>query len=126
MNRPKALLGVAALFIVGVVVGIAATHLYYLNRFSQPGSIAEAAVDFGAGHLAESLDLRPDQRAELDRILTEVTEEVEGVRKVAVLELRDLRNRSALRLEAILDADQKQKLKKLHDEQGKLFDRYLE
>lgn len=126
MNRPKALLAIAVLFLVGVVVGVAATHLYYIHRFSQPGSIAEAAVDFGAHHLAETLDLRPDQRRELDHILAEATVEVEGVRKDAVLELRDLRDRSALRLEALLDEEQKQKLKALHAEQGRLFDKYLE
>lgn len=126
MSRTKALLGIAVLFLVGVVVGVAATHLYYMHRFSQPGSIAEAAVDFGAQHLAEALDLRPDQQAELDQILAEATVEVEGIRKDAVLELRDLRDRSALRLEGLLDEEQKQKLKALHAEQGRLFDKYLE
>lgn len=126
MNRPKALVGIAVLFLVGVVVGVAATHLYYFHRFSQPGSIAEAAVDFGGNHLADALELRPDQRRELDQILAEATVGVEGIRKGAVLELRDLRDRSAVRLEALLDDEQKRKLRALHAEQGRLFDKYLE
>lgn len=87
--------------------------------------MADLALEVGARKLTRRLDLRPDQRQELDRILADTRGDVAVLRRDAVGRLRDIRDAAARRLDAVLDEEQREELRRLCEEQGQLFDRYL-
>lgn len=126
MKRPTALALVALLFLLGIVVGVLGTHVYYARQLRQPGGLANFALNIESRRLTRALDLRPDQKEELDRILADVRVEIADTRRQMVRDLVTIRNRSAQRLETVLDDDQRQALEKLRERQGKAFERYLE
>lgn len=126
MKRSTALLLVAAIFVAGIGVGVVATHLYYLERFSRPGSIADAAVAVAGRRITRQLALRPDQERELERILVDTRSELEDVRRDTARDVREVRDRAAGRLRAVLDDAQRAELERLRREEGKIFDAYLE
>ncbi len=102
-----------------------ATHVYYAHRLSRPGALADTAIALAARQITRQLDLRPDQRQELELILDDVREEVRVVRGDVVIRLRELRERAARRFESKLDDEQRQELRRLRAEHGLLLDDYL-
>lgn len=126
MRKPVALALVVALFLVGVTVGILGTHVFYAKRMEKPGGVAELALEIISGRLKKELNLRPDQKKELDLIFDDLREEIKGMRREIVDRLRVLREESAERLERVLDEDQLEKLEKFRSENGTMVDRYLD
>lgn len=126
MRRPVALALVGVLFALGVLVGVLSTHVFYLRQVSEPGGLAELVLDVTGQRLASRLDLRPDQRRQLDAILTDTRDEIATAREGFVADLRVIRARSAARLESILDEEQLEELRRIHRDEGVLFDRFLE
>ena len=126
MKRPTALVLVTLLFFAGIVVGVLGTHLYYARQFARPGGIASFALEIESRRLTRVLDLRPEQKDELDRILADVGVDIADVRRQMVLQLIEIRDHAATRFETVLDDDQRNTLEKLRQRQGRAFERYLE
>lgn len=125
MKRPMALLLIGLLFLCGAVVGIVGTHLYYGHRLRQPGGLADLALQVESRRLTRQLDLRPDQQEALAAIVADTREEITGIRHDVVGRLRTLRDRATVRLEAVLDAEQKEKLHHLRQGRGRAFEDFL-
>src|SRR5690606_24789184 len=71
MTRTRAYLVVISLFLLGVMVGILATHAFYAHRVHRPGGLVELAMGVLAADLRRSLDLDAQQQAEVDLILAD-------------------------------------------------------
>lgn len=126
MRRWLALVLVAALFLLGAVAGVLGTHAFYVRKISEPGALAELVLDVAGHRMADRLDLREEQVRELDTILADTRDEIARAREDFVADLRGIRVRSAVRLEAILDEEQLEELRRIHREEGQAFDRFLE
>ena len=125
-KKMLALVLMCVVFASGVVVGIVGTQIYFAKRFSQPGSLAEAAIDISKRRLTRALDLRQDQQQSLDAILEGTRRELDTLRRDTAHRLRDIRDRSAAEFIEVLDEEQRQELEKIQAEQGRVFDEYLE
>ena len=126
MKRPVALALVALVFILGILVGVLGTHVFYLKRVAEPGGLADLVLDVTGHRMAQRLDLRPEQREAFDAILLSTRDQIAAAREDFVGDLRDIRARSAQRLVAILDEDQLDELRKIQADEGQVFDRFLE
>ena len=126
MKRPVALALVAVIFLLGAVVGVLGTHYFYLRQVSEPGGLADLVLGVAGDRMARRLDLRPEQRQQLDAILDHTRDEIAVAREDFVGDLRIIRSHSAERLEAILDEEQLEILRRYRREEGDLFDRFLE
>ncbi|MGB3562130.1 MAG: hypothetical protein WBH75_18815 [Thermoanaerobaculia bacterium] len=125
MRRSVALLSVVAVFIVGVAIGIVATHLFYAQRFRHPGGppgfMGRSFVDQMESHL----DLTADQRREIDQILERTQGEAEMLRHEMQPRLRVLFESTETEIEAILTAEQQEKFRQLRETQRGRMDRFL-
>jgi hypothetical protein len=126
MKRPVALGLVAVLFLLGVLAGVLGTHLFYLKQISEPGGLADLVLGVTGDRMANRLALRADQREAFDALLDDTRDEIAQARKGFVGDLREIRARSARRLETILDPEQLQELRNIRKDEGELFDRFLE
>lgn len=124
-NRIVAIALVATVFVVGVLAGVVGTHVYYAKRFTNAGSIADAALEISARRMTRQLDLREDQQQIFEEILGDTRLEIDALRREATSRLRDIRDDSAERLIEVLDEEQLKKLEEMRAEQGRLFDEYL-
>lgn len=124
-NRTVAVGLVALLFVLGIVVGVLGTHLFYAHRLRQPGALADVLVNAAAARATDRLDLRPDQREQLDGILETTRRDLQTLREDLVDRLRAIRARDIARLVEILDGDQRRRLEQLHATEGQVFDDYL-
>lgn len=110
MSRWRAYLAVALLFALGVVVGVLATHAFYAYRLHRPGGMVDLAMTVLAADLRRTLDLDPQQRAEVDRILAASREDLVAIRGEVIARIRANRARSFAELEAVLRPDQREAL----------------
>lgn len=126
MKRPVALALVALVFVLGVLVGVLGTHVFYLKRVAEPGGLADLVLDVTGSRIASRLDLRPEQREAFDAILWSTRDQIATAREGFVGDLREIRARSAQRLVSILDEDQLEELRQIQADEGQVFDRFLE
>ena len=107
MRRSTALTATVALFLVGVLVGVAATHAFYLSRMREPGGLAAIGLRLLSWELRWRLHLTPAQRAEVDHILADTRGEGLELRREMVPRVLELMHRSRDRIVAILDPEQR-------------------
>lgn len=108
MRRSTALTATVALFLVGVLVGVAATHAFYLSRMREPGGLAALGLRLLSWELRWRLHLTPAQRAEVDHILADTRGEGLELRREMVPRVLDLMHRSRDRIVAVLDPEQRE------------------
>lgn len=90
MSRTSALAAVAALFLAGVLVGGLAVHLYHGSTVPAPAPPPERGRGPGPWELVSArfierldaeLDLTPEQRAEIERLMAQGRRELEDLRR---------------------------------------------
>lgn len=116
MNRISALAAVGALFLVGVLVGALGMHLYVASSAPPPGPPTRAGSEFRGGwrlapgrtleRLSRELELTPEQRGEIGRILREEREELESLRRELRPRVEGRLERTRERIRSVLDPDQ--------------------
>lgn len=126
MRRWTALLAATALLLVGVLLGVLATHLFYLQRARQPGGLARLGTRLMLIKLDHDLDLKPAQRQEVERILADVQGEFAEVRREMAPRLLATLDRSHDRIAAVLDPEQREKFERLRAGHRALMQKLLE
>lgn len=111
MRKPVALLVVGALFLVGVLVGVVATHAFYAWQLHRPGGLAALGLHVLGNRLERQLDLSDEQEKEVDAILADTRRELMQVRHDTVPRLLAVRDRSFARIDALLTPEQRERLK---------------
>lgn len=125
MRKPAALAAVAALFLVGVLVGVLGTHLFYVQRLRQPGGMAELGTSVFAGQLERRLDLTSEQEREVERILAQTRSEAQALRREIVPEIRAILERTHERLDRVLTPEQRRELQELRRRQRRIEGLFL-
>lgn len=125
MTRTRAYLVVITLFLLGVMVGILATHAFYAHRMHRPGGLVELAMGVLAADLRRSLDLDPQQQAEVDLILADTTRDLVEIRTEVIQRIRDARSSSFERLVKVLRADQRVELERFRARQSSRLERLV-
>lgn len=125
MKRSTALAAVAALFLVGILVGILGTHLFYLRQLRQPGGMAVLGNRFLASTLDRRLDLTPEQRRQVDAILADTARETAAVRREMAPRVLEILDRSHRRIAAVLTPEQQRELERFRRQRGERFRKLL-
>lgn len=118
MKRSTALLAVAALFLVGILVGVLGTHLFYLRQLRQPGGMAALGNRFLAADLDRRLDLSREQRRQVDAILADAAREAGAVRREMMPRVLEILDRSQRRIAAVLTPEQQEELARFRRRRG--------
>jgi Spy/CpxP family protein refolding chaperone len=97
------------LFVVGVLAGILATNLYRERHRStlSPGSRDRFE------HVLESLDLTPDQRAQVQTIFDDTRAQLSELRRQSAPKFREVREQTDERLRKVLTPEQWQQFQQL-------------
>jgi Spy/CpxP family protein refolding chaperone len=111
-------------FALGAGAG-AAGFGYYHTRFGwvrppEAGRFQQHVVD----RLTRELDLRPDQRQQVETILKDTGQEFGRLREEMSPRFRELRTRGRERIQAVLDAGQRTKFESLAQEWERRADRW--
>ena len=98
---------IAALFLVGVLVGVLGTHAFYLHELRQPGGLAAFGTRLLARDLQHRLDLDPRQQAEVEAILKDTRAESAALRREVMPRVLALLDRAHNRIDAVLTPEQR-------------------
>ena len=125
MNRPSALIAVAALFLLGVLSGLFAAHLYHAHRLE--GRRFGPPLEHGSflDHLDERLGLTPEQREQLEEIVRESHREAGALRTELRPRARAQMERTRERINAILTPEQREEFEKLHQRHRRRSERFF-
>ena len=115
MKRSKPIIGVVLVFILGILCGSLATHLFYKCRF-------ESVFSHGTHSREESIVKRFDRKLNLD---DRQEEQVRAIVHEAREEIKVVRSRIRPETEAIIEKAQAKIRAILTPEQGKLFERMI-
>lgn len=114
MNRVGAFAAVLGLFVVGVLTGALAVHLFYARALAvhrPPEWMGRGPL---VGALSRRLDLTPEQQDQLREILIDAREEGEELRQRLRPEVEAQMQRTRQRIEAILTPEQKREFDRMH------------
>lgn len=115
MTRVSALSAVAALFLVGVLVGALGMHLYHVG--ATPGGSPPPEPGHGRGpwalvsgrfleRLNHELDLTPEQRDEIERLVLQSRRELEELRSELRPRVEESMRQTRDRIREVLTAEQ--------------------
>jgi hypothetical protein len=113
MRRGLAVLAVIGLFLIGVLIGAFATHLFYVRLLWQPGEPARARARIISERVYRRLDLAPEQRREIDRILEDARREARAIRDDVRPRIEAQLRQTRERIEAVLTPEQREKFERL-------------
>lgn len=125
MRRITAVAAVVAVLVLGFVVGVLATHLFYASRIGRPGGLPQFAGHFFAERLEYRLDLTPAQRTEIGRILEETRREAETLRREVHPQVVAVMERAATRISEILTPEQRIEFERLREEHRHRAEHFL-
>lgn len=127
MNRPAALISVAALFLAGVAVGALGMHLYYANQQPwrpdwdrdrhTPGAFARA--------MQEELELTPEQIERIGQIRAEAREQSEAFRREVAPQVRQHMRETHERILEVLTPEQRDRLEEMRKEHRGRVERFF-
>lgn len=126
MKRSTALLAATALFLVGILVGVLGTHLFYFHEMRQPGGLARLGSRLMLANLDRELDLTAEQRRAVEGILADARSEFAEIRRAATPRALAVLDRSHERIAALLSAEQRAKFERIQARRRALLERYLE
>jgi len=106
VRRGTALLAATSLFLLGVLVGVLATHAFYLARIREPGGMFGLGMRLIATQLHWRLDLTDEQERQLDAILGDTQREAMALRAEFAPRALAVIDRSRERVLAILTPEQ--------------------
>ncbi len=115
-TRKRAALSLAAVFLAGVLLGIAGTRVY---SHRGPGSAHLSPQEYRIQlmeMLDRELDLAPDQEEQVEFILDQISDRFRTVREAVEPEFQAIRAERAERIMALLDAGQRIRYERILEE----------
>lgn len=113
MRRGLAVLAVIGLFLIGVLIGAFATHLFYVRLLWQPWGSTSERVRMFSERLDGRLDLTREQRREIDHILEDSRREARAIRDDVRPRIEAQLRQTRERIEAVLTPEQREKFERL-------------
>ncbi|MDP9120994.1 MAG: hypothetical protein M3O15_06445 [Acidobacteriota bacterium] len=114
MRRPAAVGAIAAIFLLGMLTGVFASHLFILHQIHGPGGLAAFGTRLMAADLKRRLDLTPEQQAKVDAILADTRNDIQAVRHECLPRTTAILDRAQARIEQLLDPEQKKEFARFH------------
>jgi Spy/CpxP family protein refolding chaperone len=108
-DRPRALVILAAVFLLGCVVGTAGSLLYSRKALQGAGNTS-VVRNQGRQRLPELLKLTPEQESRFREVMAESRKQLEAIRNEQSSRIAAIRSETNSKLLAILDREQQQKL----------------
>jgi Spy/CpxP family protein refolding chaperone len=124
-SRRRALFAVTAVFLLGIVVGILATHVFYARRLAA-GGLADLGIGLAQRRIEARLDLTAEQQRRLEEILAADRRELEELRHDVIDRLLAMRDASHQELARELTPEQRQQLDELRREADERLEEWLE
>jgi len=115
VRRTSAALAILSVFVVGIVVGVFATHLFYLRHLREPGGLVGWGAHLYVADLKRDLDLTAEQAKQVDAILLDTRKEALTVRRKIMPEMTVVLQKSRQRIEAILSPEQRVEFAKIRE-----------
>lgn len=113
MNRPTALGAVFAVFLVGVLGGVAGARFFYAQELEAKAERVPFLAPHYIGHLDRGLDLGPEQKEQIDQILREAHQEAEALRREVRPRIHQLMEEARESIKAVLTPEQLQRFEEL-------------
>jgi Spy/CpxP family protein refolding chaperone len=118
-NRWKVRIAVLAIFAIGFVSGVLSWNIY--RSWSQ-GRYSEGRRD-RYEQMLDRLQLTQEQRVQVDRILSDARTQLVGLRKQSEPAMREVRQQTDERLQAVLTPQQWEQFKQMRNEMRGRFRR---
>jgi Spy/CpxP family protein refolding chaperone len=115
MKRASAILVVLAILILGFLVGVVATHLFYAQRFQRAGSFSEMASEFFTARLERELDLTVEQRDAIGAILDQAHSDAEALRAGMRPKVERLIRKANTQISEVLTDEQRRRFAELRE-----------
>lgn len=116
MKRAAAITAVLAIGVLGVLVGVLGTHLFYAHKLRRPGSFPMMAGQFFADRLDRELALSGEQRRAIADILEETRIGADALRDDLRPRIGALMEGASERISAILTPEQRERFELLREE----------
>ena len=117
MNRTVALIAVFALFIIGVGVGMLATHIFYSKELDRHGGGPGVGAHRFITRLERDLDLTDEQKRIIEGIREQSRIETDALRQEMLPRVREHMRQTQERIREVLTPEQQTKFDELHREQ---------
>jgi len=105
---------VAGLFVVGVLVGVLGTHLYYAHLLQDPGVPERLGARRLISLIERELDLSSDQLASIEEILRESRAEGRAIHEDLLPRVQEHLEDTKMRISEVLTPEQREKFEELH------------
>jgi Spy/CpxP family protein refolding chaperone len=125
VKRASALFAVLAVLVLGVIVGIMGTHLFYAQKFRRAGSFSGMASDFFSDRLERELGLTPEQRRAIDEIMEESRLEGHALREEMRPRVTEMMRRTSERIGEVLTPEQRERFAELQEQHRGRAERFL-
>lgn len=125
MKRWVALCAVLAVFVVGIVVGVLSTHLFYAHQLRNPQQLGALGARLFTDSLERRLDLNPEQKREIEQIVRQSRQEAQVLRQETLPRVLDLVERTADRIEEVLTPEQRAEFERLRRRHRKIVEHFL-
>lgn len=125
MKRSTALLAVTAVFLVGVLVGVLATHLVYFRVLGEPGGIAGLGLRVVAADLDRRLDLSAEQEREVAAVLAGARSRFMAIRAAMAPQILDVVRESQARVGELLDQRQRAEFERFRADHAAWLEKQL-
>lgn len=113
MKRGTALAAVFAIFLVGLAGGVAGTRLFYSQKLEAKSERVPFLAPHYMGRLDKALDLTPEQRRAVDRILEETHREAEVLRREVRPRIHELMEGAQEKIKEVLTPEQRRRFEEL-------------
>ncbi|MEW6365461.1 MAG: hypothetical protein AB1714_12615 [Acidobacteriota bacterium] len=122
MSRWRARLAVLAVFLAGMICGAAALHIYSLRVESRILHARDVVAEMIVYQLDRQLDLNEAQRHEIYQAVIETREELFGIRRELLPQLRAIFDRAYVRIRKTLTPEQQVIYDKIIAERRRLLE----
>ena len=116
MKRWKLISGLLLVLVLGILAGAFGTRLYLKNRFAHLRKDPKARQAFIMRKLSKELELTPDQKIKIEKIVEQLGEKRREFFLKNRPEIKKIMDEGFLQIKKELDNDQQKKLDELREE----------
>lgn len=116
MNKVAAIAAVLAILVLGILVGVLGTHLFYAQKFRRPGLMPMMAGQMFAERLDHELSLSDEQRIAIAEILEQTRLEADAMRSEVRPRIAALLQQASERISEVLTPEQRRRFAQLREE----------
>lgn len=125
MRHVAAVAAVLALFVLGIIAGGLATHLFYAKQLRHPGPPPRMASRFVEQFLLRGLDLSGEQERQIQEILQRTRRQAAELRQELRPKVHELMEEAIREIEQVLTPEQRQAFARMRQRQRRRTEQFL-